>query len=204
MKLWHNSTRKIELTLVKLLFLFFALLHLGACSTDKKHQIHIPEELEDYYEFQGLDLSNYGIKATIMLPDETANIGASTTPEITQRDSYYWNIMVGQNFLLHIEDYGDITDLVQEHREKLDNTSFYEVKYLLEEKDLIIYEIKLKVRGHAKASKSVGIDHTSYHVYGERVVGGIHYELRSSEEGFNKQTIELMAKSIRSFKDKKA
>lgn len=181
----------------------FLFIFIFSCTKGKSETINIPPELEDYYEFQGFDLSEYGIPATIMLPDETANIGASTTPEVQHLESdFYWNILVGQNFHLYIEDYGDNTNLVSDHKQKLENTQFYEVKYLLDEPDLIIYEITLKVRGHANASKSVGVEHVSYHVYGERVVNGIHYELRSRDEGFDRLIIELMAKSIRSFKEK--
>ncbi len=186
-------------------FWVFSILFIFICSCTKNknaQELVSHSDLEDYYEFQGFNLSKNGIPATIMLPDETANIGASTTPEVAHLESdFYWNIYVGQNFHLHIEDFGDNTNLVQDHKQKIENTPFYEVNYLLDEKDLIVYEIKLKVRGHAKASKSVGVEHISYHVYGEKVIDGIHYELRSRDEGFSQQIIELMAKSIRSFKD---
>jgi hypothetical protein len=183
-------------------FLFFLMFSCSQLSDSNK--IKVPDELEDYYEFQGFDLSHYGIPATIMLPDETANIGASTTPEVLHLESdFYWNIHVGQNFHLYIEDYGDNTNLVKDQKEKLANTQFYDVEYLVNEKDIIVYKVTLKVRGHANASKSVGVKHESYHVYSEKVINGIHYELRSRDEGFDKDIIDLMAKSIQSFKEKK-
>ncbi len=42
------------------------------------------EELtdEELYEFQGFSMKPYDIPIMIMLPDETANIGASSQPEI--------------------------------------------------------------------------------------------------------------------------
>lgn len=203
MEFLRMTTRKYAFKAGRLLSFLCLFLIIFSCNKGKSEAIIVPSELEDYYEFQGFDLSEYGIPATIMLPDETANIGASTTPEVQHlKSDFYWNILVGQNFHLYIEDYGDNTNLVAEHKRKLENTQFYEVKYLLEEPDLIIYEITLKVRGHANASKSVGVDHVSYHVYSERIVNGIHYELRSRDEGFARNIIELMAKSIRSFKDK--
>lgn len=180
--------------LLLLAFIFFF-----SCNNNNSSKLIIPEELEDYYEFQGFDLSSYGIPGTIMLPDETANIGAST-PEVQHLEGdFYWNILVGQNFHLYIEDYGDNTNLVTEHKKKLENTQFYEVKYIVDEPELVIYEITLKVRGHVAASEKVGVKHISYHVYGEKVIDGIHYELRSRDEGFDQKYIELMAKSIRSF-----
>lgn len=204
MKFLYYTTGKnyIKARIFYVFVLFFFVLF--SCSdTNNPDNVNIPSDLEDYYEFQGVDLTSYGIPATMMLPDETANIGASTTPEILHLESdFYWNIHVGQNFHLYIEDFGDNTNLVQEKKRELENTQFYDVRYLVDDSDLIIYEITLKVRGHANASKSVGVKHVSYHVYGERVINGIHYELRSRDEGFDRPIIELMAKSIRSFKEK--
>ena len=69
---------------------------------------------DDYYEFQDFNLENYDIPALISLPDETANIGASTKPEIIHiEDDIKWEVNVGQNFQLTIEDYGDLTDLIE-------------------------------------------------------------------------------------------
>lgn len=202
MELLCNAAGKSLVKITRFSFLL-VLVSLFSCNSEKEGNIVIPDELEEYYEFQGVDLTKYDIPATIMLPDETANIGASTTPEVQHLESdFYWNIHVGQNFHLYIEDYGDNTNLVQAQKEKLANTQFYQVKYLVDEPNLIVYEVTLKVRGHEKASKSVGVKHVSYHVYGEQVIDGIHYELRSRDEGFERPIIDLMAKSIRSFKEK--
>lgn len=203
MKLSQNTTERQCFSVSSFYFLLF--LFIFSCTKNPdSNSINISDEPEEYYEFQGFDLSGYDIPATIMLPDETANIGASTTPEVFHLESdFYWNIHVGQNFHLYIEDYGDNTNLVQAQKQKLENTQFYDVRYLLDETDLIVYEITLKVRGHAQASNSVGVKHISYHVYGERIINGIHYELRSRDEGFERPIIELMAKSIRSFQEKK-
>lgn len=203
MKTLKNTAKKGYFTIGKFYFILF-LLVVASCNTKTEPTINIPDDLEEYYEFQGFDLGEYGIPATIMLPDETANIGASTKPEVEHLESdFYWNIYVGQNFHLYIEDYGDNADLVQAQKKKLENTQFYDVNYIVDEPDLIVYEVTLKVRGHEKASESVGVKHVSYHVYGEHVINGVHYELRSRDEGFERPIINLMAKSIRSFKERK-
>lgn len=156
---------------------------------------------EDYYEFKGISLSDQGIKAMIMLPDETANIGASTKPEIIHDDGgFKWEIHVGPNYHLHIEDYGDYTDLVENKKKELKDNEFYNIKYHIDEKDLILYEQTLIVRGSKKAAPTVGVEHRSFHVYGQKTIDGITYELRSRDEGYEKIIIELMAKSIKSFK----
>ena len=64
----------------------------------------------------------------------------------------------------------------------------------------ILYERTLLVKGTDKASPTVGVEHKSYHVYGKKTVDGITYELQSREDGYEKVIIELMAKSIKSFK----
>lgn len=195
----HHSTKKY-------LFysLFFSVLGLTSCNTDPKDLLDSEQDLlEEYYEFQGFDLSQYDIPATIMLPDETANIGASTKPEVLHtEDNFYWDINVGPNFQMHIEDYGDNKNLVAEHKKSLKEREMFAINYLIDEKDLVMYERKLIVKGEKNAPKTVGIEHKSYHVFGQKTVNGITYELRSRDEGYEKVIIELMTKSIRSFEKK--
>ena len=160
---------------------------------------------DDYYEFQDFSLVEYDIPAILSLPDETANIGASTTPEVVHiEDDIKWEVKIGPNFQLIIEDYGDLTDLIEVEKKELEEQSFFKVKYLLDEEDMILYERTLLVKGTDKASKRVGVEHKTYHVYGQKIVDGITYELQSREDGYEKMIIELMAKSIRSFKAAKA
>ncbi len=140
----------------------------------------------------------------IMLPDETANIGASTKPEVIHSEGdFKWDIIVGPNFNLHIEDYGDYTDLVQNQKKILKENDVFAINYLIDEKDMILYEQKLVVKGSNKAPQSVGVEHKSYHVYGQKKIDGVTYELRSRDEGYEKVIIELMGKSIKSFKSNK-
>ena len=156
---------------------------------------------DDYYEFQGFSLKKYDIPAMIMLPDETANIGASTKPEITHaEDDFKWELEVGSNFHMLIDDWGDYTDMVETIKKELKDLDFYKIKYIIDEKDFILYEQELMPKGSSKASNTVGVPHKSYHVYGEKVIDGITYVFRSRDEGSEKMIIELMAKSIKSVK----
>tara|TARA_R110002072_G_scaffold232309_2_gene389704 strand:- start:5016 stop:5534 length:519 start_codon:yes stop_codon:yes gene_type:complete len=163
-----------------------------------------PDSIEvndDYYEFQDFSLAQYEIPAMISLPDETANIGASTKPEIIHTESdIKWDILVGQNFHLQIEDYANVTDLIEVEKKDLADKSFYNINYIIDEDDLILYERTLVVKGTDNSSPTVGIEHKSYHVYSQKIINGLTYELRSREEGYEKMIIELMAKSIKSFK----
>lgn len=159
---------------------------------------------DDYYEFQDFNLEPYDINAFISLPDETANIGASTKPEIIHiEDDIKWEVNVGQNFQLMIEDYGDLTDLIEVEKKELAEQTFFKIDYVIDEPDMILYERTLLVKGTDKASSKVGVEHRSYHVYGQKIVDGITYELQSREDGYEKVIIELMAKSIKSVKPKK-
>jgi len=179
---------------------------ISSCGGEEKPKTEEAVTLDDdYYEFKGINLKSYGIPALIMLPDETANIGASTKPEIIHADGdFIWDIHVGSNFNLHIEDYGDYTDMVEYKKKELKEQEVFDIKYLIDDKDLIVYERKLIVKGSKKASPTVGAEHKSYHVYGQKIIDGITYELRSRDEGYEaKNIIELMAKSIKSFKANK-
>ncbi len=186
---------------VTVVFLGASLFGLNACGEEEEV---VTDEIvvdDDYYEFQDFILSEYEIPAVISLPDETANIGASTKPEVKHIDTdIKWEVNVGRNFQLLIEDYGDITDLVEVEKKELAEQKFFKVNYLIDEPDMILYERTLVVAGDDQAEKSVGVEHKSYHVYAQKQVGDIMYELQSREEGFEKMIIELMAKSIRSFK----
>jgi len=163
-----------------------------------------PEEIvidDDYYEFQDFNMSEYDIPAILSLPDETANIGASTRPEVTHvEDDIKWEINVGPNFQLLIEDFADISDLIKVEKKELANHDFFDVKYIIDEEDLILYERILVPDGSEKAASTVGVEHKTYHVFGQKTVDGITYALESREEGYEKVIIEIMAKSIKSFK----
>lgn len=155
----------------------------------------------DYYEYKGLNFQKYMIHAMMMIPDETADIGSSTESEITHVDNdFRWDLKIGEKFIIHIEDFGNSKNLVASKKKELKEKDWFEIKYLVDEKDLIVYQKILKVKGVNNASPKVGVDHISYHVYAEKVIDGITYELRNSDEGNDKELTRWIAKSIKSFK----
>ncbi|MFK7785145.1 MAG: hypothetical protein AB8B56_08515 [Crocinitomicaceae bacterium] len=156
---------------------------------------------DDYYEFQDFIMADFDIPGVISLPDETANIGASTKPEVKHKESFKWQINAGQKFQIHIEDFGILDDLVKEKKKELADQKFFKIQYLIDEPDLIVYERTLLVSGSKYASPEVGIEHKSYHVYGQKTINKIIYGLSSAEEGCDKHIVELMAKSVKSFKE---
>ncbi|MEY3235995.1 MAG: hypothetical protein RI883_96 [Bacteroidota bacterium] len=202
----RKITAKRFLSFSPVAILLFALMF-SSCggSSETDDTVNDPFILdEDYYEFKGINLKEYNIPANIMLPDETANIGASTKPEIIHAEGdFIWDIVVGPNFSLHIEDFGDITNNVEYKKAELKKQEIFKINYLVNEKDLIVYKRSLIVKGLKNASYKVGVKHDSYHVYGQKIINGIAYALSSRDEGYEKMIIELMAKSIQSFKPSK-
>lgn len=187
--------------------LFIALgLSIVSCSGDENENTDKPgSNLEESFdEFQMVDLSDWGIDAYIKLPDETANIGASTKPDILHPEDHLWQIDVGPNFTLHVEDMANRLDNIREQKRELASKKFFKIKYLINEPDLIMYERELVVKGSHQASSTVGKEHKSYHVFGQKKIDGITYVLESREEGYERIVIELMAKSIKSFEPKEA
>ncbi len=186
-----------------LVFLLFILSSLSRCSSgnqDEQNNRSIENE-EDYFNFQSLNLQPFGINAFIMVPDETASIGATTRPEVIHKENdFKWKLIVGPKFELIIEDYGEYKHLIQDMKNRLKEEKMFRIQYLIEETDLLVYKRTLIVRGIKNASPNVGVEHSSFHVYGMRTIDGINYELRSNDEGCSKQLIELMVKSIHSFK----
>lgn len=158
----------------------------------------------DYSEFHLITLDKHELNAQLMIPDASANIGASTKPEIVHNDSFLWKITAGPKFELHIEDFGDYKDrMVNKKKELQSQNKFFQITYLIDEPQLILYERKLIVKGDKNAAPEVGVEHITYHVYGEKNLDGITYELRSRDAGFGadqKHIAEMMAKTIKSFK----
>lgn len=184
---------RLVVLLLSLNFLLFS------CKSNKGETFETEDE--ELYEFKGFSLKDYDIPATIMLPDETANIGASTQPEVIHaEDDFKWELIVGPNYHMIIDDWGDDREMVSSEKKRLEGLSFYKIKYIVNEPDFIMYERILKVDGIKSAPKTVGLEHKSYHVYGQKIINGITYVFRCRDEGFEKMIIELMAKSIKSVK----
>jgi hypothetical protein len=172
---------------------------LFSCKSSESDSFEVLDE--ELYEFKGFSLKDYDIPATIMLPDETANIGASTQPEVIHaEDDFKWELIVGPNFHMIIDDWGDDREMVSAEKKRLEGLSFYKTKYIVNEPDFILYERILKVNGEKSAPKTVGLEHKSYHVFAQKVIDGITYVFRSRDDGFEKMIVELMAKSIKSVK----
>jgi hypothetical protein len=174
-----------------------------ACSRNVPKQNSVKNDAFDDKEmldFVPFNLIQYGIPAVMMLPDETSNIGAVTKPEVIHLDNdFKWKIKVGQQFQILIEDYGDYSNLVDIKRKELRDQTIFKIRYLQNEKDIIVFEKTLLVKGAKKAPLKLGLTHRSYHVYGQKKIGNITYELKCDDNGEEEFVIKLMAKTINSF-----
>ena len=187
---------------LKSIFALLLLIGIFAACKDKEEPVAKEVETEDYYEFIKYNFSEYGLDINMMLPDETANIGASTKPEVKHDlDGFKWEIQIGPNFGFIIDDFGEEKEKVGEKMANLKNVHFMDVKYLVKEKDFIIYETKLKISGEESSPITNVKEHISYHVYAQKTIDGYTYVFRSREEGFPENIIEIMAKSFRSVKE---
>lgn len=187
-----------------ILFLILTLITFGCKNAEKETEKDL-DLAENYDNFQKFDLQPFNIPATLMLPGPTANIGASLHPSVDYSEGgFKWDVSVGPNFQLHIEDWGANTNLVAEKKKKLADLEMYDIHYIVDDPDMIIYKASLKVDGIPNAPKTVGVPHREYHVYAERIINDIYYEFRSPDEGYeDKRIIEFMAKTIQSVKEHK-
>lgn len=156
----------------------------------------------DLYEFQGFNMASYDIPIMIMLPDETASIGAATDPEVIHTEGdFKWEIMVGPNFTLVINDWGNRLTKVNDEKERLKSLSFYQIDYIKDEPTMIVYKKTLQAKTEKGKGSKVGTQHVSYHVYAQKQIAGINYVFESRAEGHDKQIIDLMTKAIASITD---
>lgn len=176
------------------------------CTEEKKDNdsldVVYEDELEGLDEFEAFSLKPYGIDAMIYLPDETADIGAAAEPRVEHEpDGFKWDLFVGQNFHMRIDDWGD-DEMIAFHKEELlDFSNMYEIEFLEEADNFLYYKRTLKVDGTKDAGKNVGVEHVSFHCYGQHKIGGINYVFRTNDNGHQKPITTYMSKSIKSVKE---
>ena len=171
----------------------------GPEKKDDELNVQYPEESKELYNFEGFSLQPYGIDALIYLPDATADIGAATEPEIIhEMDDYIWEIHVGQNFHMTIEDWGE-DDAFSATIKELKEQSIYDIAFIDKEKNFAYYKKSLKAKG-TDSDDEVGIDHISYHVIAQHTIDGINYIFKSNKDGHPKLIAGYMAESVKSVK----
>ena len=177
---------------MRTLHMFFLMLFIMISCTDESVPNTSPQKVIDYYQFNEHNLDLFGIDATIMIPNETAGIGASFETEIIHNDGdFKWNISAGRNFNVFIEDYGDYQYRMPEFLRKLDVQDIFKTKIIQQEENYVIYKRELNL-----SSKTI----STYHLYGVKYINGVYYEMKNNEEGDSKKVIDFILKSFLSFR----
>ena len=146
----------------------------------------------DYYQFDEHQLNIHGIDASIMIPNETAGIGASFESEIIHNDGdFKWQITAGRNFNIFIEDYGDYQYRMPEFIRKLEAQDIFKTQIIDQKEDYVIFKRELNL-----SSAMI----STYHLYGVKYINGVYYEIRNDEKGDSEKVIDFILKSFLSFK----
>jgi len=181
------------------LFALFSFLIILISCTEKEN-VNSTESI-NIFDFKPLNLEKHEIPATIFLPDETFNIGASTEVEVIHEEGdFKWDIAIGPNFKFKIDDWGDDRQILEAEKDKLKAIDFYNITFIKNTDNKIIYKRELKVDGSTKASKKVGTEHITYHIFEMKEINGIVYVLKNNDEGSSKKIVDLLDKSFETFK----
>ena len=194
---------------MKTVFRFLSVLAFGVvlthCAGDNdtgSRDVVYEDALAGLDDFEAFSLSPFGIKALLYLPDETAGIGTAAAPRVEHEpDGFKWDLFVGNNFHMRIDDWGD-DEMIAFHKEELlDFSNLYEIEFLEESDNFLYYKRTLKVNGQEGVGANVGVKHVSYHCYGQHTIDGINYVFRTNDSGHQKPVTEYMAESIKSVKE---
>ena len=180
--------------------LLISCLTITSCSTssDTNENQQIDEALLDFNAFS---LKEFDIPATILLPDETSNIGASTKVEVEHTEGdFKWDLKVGPNFELIINDWGSDKDILKAELKKLKDFESFDINFLKKTDNTLIYARTLKVDGKKNASKKVGIEHKTYHLFMLKQINNIIYVFETRDAGTTKEIVELQEKCVNSLK----
>lgn len=186
---------------MKKIFLALMTLTLVITSCDdtvESNSLTDQDENVDLENLGALDMNEfsfvpYGLNLTILLPEVESSTGASIEPEVIHEDgNYLWNLNIGKQFKLVIEDFGKEKNKVAEEKEYLNGqTNIFQFEYITEEPNVIMYKRELHEDQGGKKS---------YHCYGEMEVEGYTIVLRTTEDGGFKPVVADMVATIKSAK----
>jgi hypothetical protein len=180
----HHSMRTLQMC-------FMMVSIMASCSEEPTASLDAQSRI-DYYQFDEHLLDLYGIDASIMIPNETAGIGASFESEIIHNDGdFKWQITAGRNFNIFIEDYGDYQYRMPEFIRKLEAQDIFKTQIIEQKEDYVIFKRELNL-----SSKTI----STYHLYGVKYINGVYYEIRNNEKGDSMKVIDFILKSFLSFK----
>ena len=184
----------------KILFIaFIPALLLGSCggpSEDVDNPTDNPVDTAagfDFTDMNEMSLKSEGLNMQIMLPEVASTTGASIEPMVDHEDGdYLWSVNIGSHFHLVIEDFGKEKNKVTNEKNRLaDLNKIFVVEYIIDEPNLIMYKRTLHEGQGGKAT---------FHCFGETIIDGYTFVLRSEQDGSYRPIIDDMVKTIRSAK----
>lgn len=174
-------------------FLMVILSSCGGGNGDGTGTDSLAVDTTNYEDMDEMTLKEHGLNMQIMLPNVASSTGASIEPSVEHFDGdYLWDVRIGNDFHLIIEDFGKEKNKVAEEKKRIEGLNkIFVIEYVIDEPKVIMYKRTLH---EGQGGKS------TYHCYGETTIDGYTYVLRSHEDGNYKPIIEDMVKTIRSAK----
>lgn len=135
------------------------------------------------------DLSGQGLNAKIMVAEETAPNGAPfPVVDSVVIEGVSWQVRVGDKFNIILEEADGSGKYIAAEKKRLTETGIYDLKYVVDKPNAMLYEANLK---NGAGSKPF------FHVFGVVKIEGKDFIIKSSDAGeFNKGQAEKMLKTI--------
>ncbi|MFM7637950.1 MAG: hypothetical protein ACKO5W_08785, partial [Crocinitomicaceae bacterium] len=121
-------------------------------------------------------------------------IGTTFTPEMLHEEgSHLWQLQLGRNFIIHIEDLGQLTDVYSDFRTSMLKSTAFTITPLVDTDSLLVYSRALSKQYQKEEQET-------FHLFAVKFIDGRSYQFRNREEGNTKEEILFMQKSIESIK----
>lgn len=180
--------------------IIFSILFLAACGGEEKSDSEGNETKDETVDTEGmsdLPLSEHGLNLVIKTPPISSSTGSILPSVHHEEGSLDWTVKIGDKFEMIIEEWSpehDPNQKVAEEKKYVEN-SVFEIEFLTDEDDLIMYKRTLPEGQGGK---------TSYHVYSAQKIDGITYVFKSGLDGGLKPIIEDMVKTIKTVQSSKS
>jgi hypothetical protein len=189
-----GKNKRALIIVVLVLFVHIIVFYFYLSDNNKNQAIHTASQEFDYYQFKKFDLTKYDINSHIMLPDETAGIGTVFSPEMLHDEgSHLWQLQSGRNFIIFIEDLGELRDIFQDFKNNLTKSTAFIITPIVNKDSMMVYS-----RSLSKQYQKVNTE--TFHLFAVKQIDGRLYQFRNREEGNTKAEILFMQKSIESIK----
>lgn len=154
----------------------------GEGNDNQSSEVDLTGTIEYHLNANGTDIK-------LFVPEEVSSSGATIPPtDSVIIDGIQWRVAVGPKYSLYVEEADGAGDYIKREKERMEGTRIYDMKYMIDEKDLIYYSASLINGAGVKPF---------YHVFGVVKIDGRDYILKSFEQGeFNEGQSKKMLTTI--------